>query len=52
MAASEGIRLFLLLGLVAVVGEIAIGYHAVCQVAEGYTATAGQAAKNCTVARV
>ena len=34
------IRLFLLLGLVVVVG----------QVAEGRTAAAGQAAENCTVA--
>ena len=36
------IRLFLLLGLVAVVG----------QVAEGRTAAAGQAAEDCTVAGV
>jgi hypothetical protein len=36
------IRLFLLLGLVVVVG----------QVTKGYTAAARQAVKNCTVARV
>ena len=42
MAASESIKLFLLLGLVVVVG----------QVAKGRTAAAGQAAENCTVAGV